>query len=195
MDLIDRIEALFMRRGRAEYLPSDELAAPQAVTALAHALQCAQLAEWAHADHELVAASLLHDLGQLIDAEGQDPLRVEAHEGAALALLGQGFGPGVLEPIRLHVQAKRYLVAVEAGYAATLSPSSRLSLSVQGGPMDVEAQRRFLAQPYAREALQLRRWDDLARLPGRRTPPLSYYLDLLRDLLGDMRTPRRLAIA
>ncbi len=191
MDLIARIEALFLRRGRAEY----ESDVPQPVPVLAHALQCAQLAEWAHADHELVAASLLHDLGQLIDAEAGAPLRIESHETAALPLLAQGFGPGVLEPIRLHVQAKRYLVATEVGYEAGLSPSSRLSLERQGGRMNAEERLLFLAQPYAREALQLRRWDDLARQPGKRTPPLAYYLDLLADLMRDMRTPPRLAIA
>ena len=59
MDLVSKIEALFMRRGALEY--SAERREP--VTALAHALQCAQLAEWAHADESLVMAALLHDLG------------------------------------------------------------------------------------------------------------------------------------
>jgi hypothetical protein len=32
--------------------------------------------------------------------------------------------------------------------------------------------------------VQLRRWDDLAKTPGQRTPPLGYYLGLLDSLLS-----------
>lgn len=189
MDLIAKIDALFRRRGHLQY--SAERREP--VTALEHALQCAQLAEWAHAEHSLVAAALLHDLGQLMDGSAWDPLGDDQHEMAALPLLrAGGFGPSVLEPIRLHVAAKRYLVATDPRYAPTLSEASRHSLALQGGPMDVLERQRFMAHPHAPAALQLRRWDDLAKRPGMRTPPLSYYLALLEELLKEAPSPWRL---
>ncbi|MDT9000014.1 phosphohydrolase [Paucibacter sp. APW11] len=194
MDLIGKIEALFLRRGGLAYCVHG-LEHREPVTALQHALQCAQLAEWAHADISLVAAALLHDLGQLIDAAPEQALQDDEHERRALTLLATGFGAEVLEPIRLHVQAKRYLVSTEAGYEQALSPASRHSLTLQGGRMNAEERLLFLAQPHASAALQLRRWDDLAKHPGKRTPPLAYYMSLLDELLRETRTPPRLLIA
>lgn len=191
MDVIGKIEALFERRGHLSYFGEHR----EPVTALAHALQCAQLAEWAHADTSLVAAALLHDLGQLLDGGPQDGLHDDQHECRALTLLAAGFGPDVLEPIRLHVQAKRYLVATDPAYEPTLSPASRHRLVLQGGVMSADECLRFMARPHASAALQLRRWDDLAKLPGKATPPLGYYLSLLEDMLRERRHQRRLAIA
>lgn len=192
MDLIAKIEALFERRGHSHY--SAERTEP--VTALQHALQCAQLAEWACAELPLVAAALLHDLGQLMDGGPLDPLRDDLHESRALPLLASGgFGAAVLEPIRLHVAAKRYLVSTDAAYEAGLSPASRHSLALQGGRMNAEEKLIFMAQPHASAALQLRRWDDLAKRPGMRTPPLAYYLNLLEELLRERQMARRLSIA
>jgi len=65
-DIVDGIERLFIRRG--EQLHDDSRREP--VSALAHALQCAQLAEWAHADVSPVAAALLHDIGHLLASAG-----------------------------------------------------------------------------------------------------------------------------
>ncbi|MDN3545052.1 MAG: HD domain-containing protein [Roseateles asaccharophilus] len=191
MDLVSKIDALFARRGACRY----EGERREGVSALEHALQCAQLAEWAHADNSLVVAALLHDLGQLMDGGPQDPLRDDRHEQLALPLLAAGLGPDVLEPIRLHVQAKRYLVSTDPGYESGLSPASRHSLALQGGSMKPEEQLVFMAHPHASAALQLRRWDDLAKVPGKRTPPLGYYLVLVEDELARMRRPRRVAIA
>ena len=53
------------------------------------------------------------------------------------------------------------------------------SLALQGGALSVEEAAAFQAQPHAPAALSLRRWDDLAKVPGRETPPLGYYLGLL----------------
>lgn len=170
------IETLFTKHGSVPYDGSRR----EPVTALEHALQCAQLAEWAHADDALVAAALLHDLGHLLtplDGDEDD----DCHETVALPYLA-AFGPQVLEPIHLHVAAKRYLVATDARYLASLSPASARSLSLQGGPMTAEEVAQFEATPFAMDAVQLRRWDDLAKTPGQETPPLGYYLALLEDL-------------
>lgn len=177
---IDDIEDLFLRHGDQAY----EGQRQEPVTVLQHALQCGQLAEWAHADDALVAAAFLHDLGHvLISAEERaDDTLDDRHEDVAPPYLSHAFGAEVLEPIRLHVAAKRYLVAVDPDYERSLSPASRHSLALQGGAMSQAEVEAFEATPYAMDAVQLRRWDDLAKVPGQRTPPLEYYLALLEDL-------------
>jgi phosphonate degradation associated HDIG domain protein len=178
MTLIDRIEEMFSLYGASAY----EGARKESVSALEHALQCAQLAEWAGADAPLVAAALLHDIGHFIVADPEGDDIDDVHELRALPFLSEGFGAAVVEPVRLHVQAKRYLVATDPAYAATLSPASVHSLVLQGGPMSVDEMRFFDELPFAQQALQLRRWDDLAKEPGKRTPPLAYYLALLEEV-------------
>jgi phosphonate degradation associated HDIG domain protein len=178
LDLLDQIEQLFDTHGHQPY----EGRRAESVTALAHALQCAQLAEWAHARPGLVAAALLHDIGHFLTPDVQVDEIDDVHELRALGLLGREFGTEVLEPIRLHVQAKRYLVAVDPGYVAGLSPASVHSLDLQGGPLRDDELRAFEALPYADDAVALRRWDDLAKTPGERTPPLAYYLSLLDNV-------------
>ncbi len=173
MNLIDRIETLFAEHGGRAY----DDARKESVTALQHALQCAQLAEWARAPDALVAASLLHDIGHFVahtEAHTDD-----RHELRALPELAAHFGAEVLEPIRLHVAAKRYLVATDRHYLAGLSPASVHSLALQGGPMTAAEAEEFATLPHAMDAVQLRRWDDLAKVPGEVTPPLGYYLALL----------------
>lgn len=177
---VDYIEHLFELHGGNAY----EGARRESVTALEHALQCAQLAEWAHADAPLVAAALLHDVGHFLAAEAisRDDQVDDRHEVLAMSLLAPAFGPAVAEPVRLHVEAKRFLVRADAAYAAALSPASAHSLVLQGGPMSDAEIEAYEALPHAHAATQLRRWDDLAKHPGKRTPPLAYYLALLRDL-------------
>jgi predicted HD phosphohydrolase len=144
MDILDQITELFHLNGHTVYEGRRE----EPVTALAHALQCAQLAEWAEAPHALVVAALLHDVGHFIaPAHGADAID-DVHELRALGLLATAFGPEVIEPVRLHVQAKRLLVTVDPSYAGTLSPASKHTLSLQGGAMSPDEVRLFQALPY-----------------------------------------------
>jgi phosphonate degradation associated HDIG domain protein len=177
MDAIDDIERLFAQHGSQLY--DGQLR--ESVTALEHSLQCAQLAEWAQADPSLVAAALLHDIGHFVDEMTGDQID-DQHERRAASRLAPSFAAAVVEPVRLHVQAKRYLVATDARYLAGLSSASLHSLGLQGGPMSADECRRFEATPFAEDAVLLRRWDDSAKIPGRKTPPLAYYLPLLREL-------------
>jgi phosphonate degradation associated HDIG domain protein len=176
--LIDRIECLFLAHGHEAY----DGARRESVTALEHALQCAQLAEWAHADAPLVAAALLHDIGHFLDGTLLQEHVDDGHEQHAAAFLSQCFGAAVVEPVRLHVQAKRYLVSTDSRYAGTLSAASAHTLALQGGAMTADECRAFEALPHAEDALCLRRWDDAAKAPLRRTPSLGYYLSLLSEV-------------
>lgn len=148
------------------------------VSQLAHALQCAELAETEGASSALITASLLHDMGHLVDKRfevGQNKDIDRHHEDIGAAYLSAWFKDDVTIPIRLHVPAKRYLCAVVDGYFEDLSDASVRSLELQGGiftPAEAEA---FISQPYAEDAVRLRRWDDLAKVPDKKTQGLDHY--------------------
>lgn len=147
-----------------------------------HALQTAALAEEAGAADALVAAAFLHDLGHLLNLQGETPSERgidDLHQYFALPFLRPLFSDAVLEPIRLHVDAKRCLCAIDADYFSKLSADSVRSLTLQGGIFsDVEA-REFMSKPYASDAMSLRRWDDLAKAPDRKTPSVEHYMALV----------------
>ncbi|MEX2618280.1 MAG: phosphonate degradation HD-domain oxygenase [Alphaproteobacteria bacterium] len=151
----------------------------EAISQLDHALQCAALAENSGASPAMIAACLLHDIGHMVDNRFEGAARQgvdRRHEKIGAAFLRQWFGPGVTEPVILHVPAKRYICAVDSDYADTLSPASVRSLELQGGPFDCDDARRFIRQAYAQDAVQLRRWDDEAKTPEAATPPLDHFL-------------------
>ncbi len=153
------------------------------VSQLEHALQCAHQAEQAQVPDDLMVAALLHDLGHLLHDLGEGATQRgldDKHEVRALHLLRRAFGGAVLEPIRLHVDAKRYLCEVDTAYYDTLTPASKASLALQGGPFSADQAQRFILQPQAREAARLRVWDDHAKTPRVATPPLEHYAEVMR---------------
>lgn len=179
MDMIDRIVSLFAEKGQAAYFG-------EAVTQTEHALQCAHLAERSGADSELIAASLLHDVGHLLHGQSEDSAargHDGRHEEGGAAWLRHEFGPAVVDPIRLHVAAKRYLCAVEPDYHACLSSASQLSLRLQGGPYTAAEVDRFEREPWFRSAVAVRRWDDAAKIPGLAVPGLEHYRAALQAAL------------
>ncbi len=173
----DTIQQVFEDRGSGQY-------GGEAVSQLEHALQCGALAEEAGASQSLVVAAFLHDIGHILDhapmLEGTVENFDDKHEYRGNAWLREQFGPEVADPIRLHVIAKRYLCTVDPEYIKTLSPTSLQSFHDQGGVMDEAEQQRFEAEPYLKEALELRRWDDAAKIPNHPTPPLQHFVDLVR---------------
>ncbi len=182
---IDDLERLYADRGARKY---EIGGAAGGVSQLDHALQCAALAERAGADDALVAAALLHDLGHLIhdDQDGElDHDHDDVHQYIALPFLRRWFGPAVVEPIHLHVEAKRYLCAVERGYLAGLSAGSQRSLALQGGVFDGAQAAQFVQRPYSHDAVSLRRWDDRAKIPGADVPPFASYRPLLREVAAE----------
>jgi phosphonate degradation associated HDIG domain protein len=172
---VSDICTLFARKGGRAY-------DGEGVTQLEHALQTAALAEAHGAPSPLVAAALLHDLGHMINDQGDTPtLRGidDRHQYAALPFLRGSFGDAVLEPIRLHVEAKRYLCATQPGYYEALSSDSKRSLALQGGAHDDAQSAEFIARPYAADAVEVRLWDDQAKMPGAATPTLAHFLAVL----------------
>ena len=154
----------------------------ESVTQLAHALQCAAHARAAGADDDLVLAALLHDVGHL-GASGERVAQHETprrHHGEQAARLIIPYVPErVAWIVEHHVIAKRYLCAVEAGYAASLSPASVRSLTAQGGPLGAEECGALERERWFEEAVAVRRWDDLAKDPTAVVAPLEDYRALL----------------
>ena len=176
--IIDRIFALFDRFGSESY--------GEHATQLQHALQVAELARRSGCTPALIAASLLHDIGQFIDDAGNaaQTLGVDArHEVSGAKFLEAHFPAEVYEPVRLHVAAKRYLCAVDSAYLEKLSPASRLSLKYQGGPMTPDEIRSFESEPFHADAVALRRFDDTGKQPDWHPPQLMSYRALLESLL------------
>ncbi|MBA2549041.1 MAG: HD domain-containing protein [Burkholderiaceae bacterium] len=181
---LDDLEPLFNAHGARMY-------AGEPVTQLQHALQSAERAEQSGADAALIVAALLHDLGHMVNDQGETPtLRGidDRHEYVALPFLRGLFDEAVLQPIRLHVDAKRYLCARGDGtingaqYWANLSADSKRSLELQGGIFaDAEADR-FIAQPHAAGAVSVRLWDDAGKIEDAATPPLQHYLAIAQRI-------------
>jgi phosphonate degradation associated HDIG domain protein len=167
------IALLFARHGAEQY-------SGEPVTQLEHALQTAHFAEQSEASDALVTACLLHDLGHLLNHQGETPtLRGidDTHQYFALPFLRGLFPDAVLAAIKLHVDAKRYLCQVDAGYYDRLSDDSKRSLALQGGVFGSAAAAEFIAQPGAHDAVRLRQWDDLAKQADLATPSLAHFLD------------------
>jgi phosphonate degradation associated HDIG domain protein len=171
---VDELMALFTSKGQAQY-------GREAVSQLEHALQCAALAEAEGAAPMLVAAALLHDVGHLIAKPRADD-GDDKHEDIGWGYLKTHFPTGVSEPVRLHVPAKRYLCATEAGYFGILSPASVRSLELQGGRFTPDEAQAYRDQPFALDAVRVRRWDDGAKVPGAPTKTIDDYAGLLRAL-------------
>ena len=171
LDTVDFLIRTFREKGDSAYLG-------EAVSQLEHALQAAWLAEQEGASPALVTAALLHDVGHLLHDLPDNCARRgvdDRHENLGARWLRRHFTPEVVEPIRLHVASKRCLCGAEPEYLAGLSPASRLSLRLQGGPMTEWEQLQFRCHPYSTAALRVRRWDDLAKVSGLETPDLEFF--------------------
>lgn len=181
MTIIDQIFDLINNHG-------GELYFGEQVTEKEHALQCAYLAEQAGAPPNLVAGALLHDIGHLLHGLGEDVAEhgIDAKHEDVGALWLEGYFPAeVVDCVRLHVDAKRYLTAVQPGYLEGLSVASTESLMLQGGPFTEEEVKEFEAtEPNYLAALQVRRWDDEAKVVGLAVPPVEHYRPVLESVLA-----------
>ncbi len=185
MDAVIWLRDTFAGAGGQDYLG-------EPVTVAEHMLQCAALARAAGAPNNLVVAALVHDVGHFVGlisgrdeiVAGANPISGRAlmsgsnnhHDESGAAWLAQWFGPDVTEPVRMHVNAKRYLCATEPAYFDILSDASKFTLAVQGGPMSATEIAEFETSPYAHDAVAVRRWDDEAKDPVGRTPSFEEFV-------------------
>jgi phosphonate degradation associated HDIG domain protein len=170
------IEKLFDQRGREQYTG-------EPVTQLQHALQSGFLGEQAGASDELVTAAFLHDLGHMLHDLGETPSIHgvdDVHQYRVLPFLRGLFPDSVINAIQRHVDAKRYLCATRPEYHDSLSDDSKRSLKLQGGIFSEGEAAAFIAEDGAKDAVQLRLWDDLAKQPDLQTPGLAHYMQIAR---------------
>lgn len=166
------VDELFEFMGTMMNAPSQE-ATP--LTELDHALQCAAELERRRPDDiELQLAGLVHDI-----ARGAGPAASHGTRGADA--VRPVLGARVAALVEAHIPAKRYLIATDPSYRALLSPVAADSLSAQGGAFGPDEVAAFEAQPYWREAVELRRADEAAKVPGRVVPGLGHWIMALRD--------------
>ncbi len=178
MSVTEQILAIFQEGGSSAYFG-------ESVSMTEHALQAAYFAQAAAAPPALIVAALLHDIGHLVDdvpSDIADWTTDAHHERVGSRWLATRFRPEVSEPVRLHVPAKRYLLATDAKYFAKLSPASVITLKLQGGPMAAHEVAQFETEPYYKEAVRVRQWDDQGKVAGLKTPSLGDYRALIESL-------------
>ena len=104
------------------------------------------------------------------------------HESVGFNFLKDYFKPEVTEPIKLHVQAKRYLCRNKS-YYEFLSNPSKISLKLQGGIMDDDEIRKFTSLKFYEDAIMLRKYDDDAKTPSVKMKKIDDYRDLITSQL------------
>ena len=175
MSVADEIFSIFGSRGSAAYFG-------ESVSTTEHCLQTAHCAQLEQAPVALIVASLLHDIGHLVVDVPDDIADWTSdafHEKVGGDWLAKRFGPEVSEPVRLHVLAKRYLCATRPAYLAKLSPASIITLKLQGGVMSCAEIVSFEAEPFFKDAIRIREWDDQGKVTGSETPDLPSYRTMI----------------
>ncbi|KAF2094976.1 hypothetical protein NA57DRAFT_46108 [Rhizodiscina lignyota] len=186
--------SLYEKAGTGDYIG-------ERISQLEHSLQCAHLASSSGADAETTIAALFHDIGQFLPADdvralarsvqdmrtaSSDDLEGSVgrvgHEAIGAEYLTRlGFSTKVSALVGAHVEAKRYLCAVDPTYE--LSDASKASLRFQGGPMNEEERQEFEAEGWYKEKCALRKWDDGAKVVGLEVEGLDTYRPLIQALL------------
>jgi predicted HD phosphohydrolase len=177
MTVLEEILQLYGDRGDDAYFG-------ESVSMTEHGLQAAHFARAAGAPSSLIIAALLHDVGHLVEEVPDDLADWTAdagHERIGAEWLARRFPPAVSEPVRLHVPAKRYLLATDAAYLANLSPASIVTLKLQGGPMSPEEAARFETERFKAEAVLVRRCDDRGKVAGLKTAGLADYRAMIEE--------------
>ena len=150
-----------------------------------HMIQSAMLAEKNNCSSSLICASLLHDYGHFI-LDDPDKLVNQKedgkHEDVAYRYLKKYFKKNVVEPIRIHVKAKRYL-ARNQKYYRVLSQASKVSLHLQGGVMNEKEVEEFEKEKFFDDAIKLRKFDEAAKKTGVKMKDINNYKSLLSSNL------------
>ena len=144
-------------------------------------IQTAMLAEKNKCSDNLICSSLLHDYGHFI-IDDPDKLVSNQIDGNP-ELIGANylksfFCEGIINPILLHVDAKRYLCRSKK-YFNSLSEASKISLKLQGGIMKNNEVKLFKQYSNYRDAIKLRRFDEDAKKQNIKIKKIEDYKKLL----------------
>jgi len=173
-----------------KYKSNKDLYIGEKITISEHMIQTAMLAEQNNSSKSLVCASLLHDYGHFI-VDDPDLMVSKSldgkHESVGFDFLKDYFKPEVTEPIKLHIQAKRYLCR-DKSYYDLLSDPSKVSLELQGGIMDYKEAKKFTSLKFYKDAIILRKYDDDGKIPNIKMKKIDEYRDLITSQLINEKT-------
>ena len=153
----------------------------EGLTMSEHMIQTAMLAEKNKCSGDLICSSLLHDYGHFVL---EDPNRLVSdhidgnHEIIGANYLKDFFSNEIIEPILLHVDAKKYL-ARNNKYFDNLSEASKTSLKLQGGIMSDNETKQFEKNINYKNAIKLRRFDEGAKKQNIKIKNIKDYKKLL----------------
>lgn len=170
---------IFERRGSEAYLG-------EPVTMAQHMLQGATMAETQGLPEDVIVAALLHDIGHFTSEFGTyhpDDTEDRHHEDAGAEVLSDFFPSVVIDCVKYHVAAKRYLCATRPDYFDRLSGASVHTLSLQGGPMDVDEVAAFEANPNLKKIIQVRYLDEAGKRPDMETPSFSHFAPMVQRVV------------
>jgi len=169
----------------SNFINSKSLYIGEKVTMSQHMIQTAMLAEKAKCDDDLVCSCLLHDYGHFILEDPDELVKLSIdgqHENIGYEYLKNFFKKEIVEPIKYHVLAKRYL-AREKNYFDLLSEASKTSLKLQGGALNQGESIKFEAQEYFKSSILLRKFDEAAKKTDVKMKSIHDYQKLLSSKL------------
>ena len=177
MNIIDKIISNFIN--------NKSLYIGEKVTISEHMIQSAMIAEKAKSSSSLICSCLLHDYGHFI-LEDPDKLvkkKIDGkHEDIGYEYLKKFFKKEVVEPIKYHVLAKRYL-AREKKYFNLLSEASKISLKLQGGVLNKRKSKEFEKKDFFKNSIKLRKFDEVAKRTDIKMKSIIEYKDFLSSQL------------
>ena len=177
MQVIDKITSNFTS--------NKSLYIGEKVTMSEHMIQTAMLAEKAKCDDNLICSSLLHDYGHFILEKPDELVELNVdghHENIGYEYLKSFFKKEIIEPIKYHVLAKRYL-ANDKKYFDLLSEASKTSLKLQGGVLSDDECHKFENQEYFKASILLRKFDEEAKKTNLKMKSIHDYKKLLTSKL------------
>ena len=177
MNIIDKIISNFIN--------NKSLYIGEKVTISEHMIQTAMIAENAKSSNNLVCSCLLHDYGHFILENPDELVRKKIdgkHEDIGYEYLKKFFKKEVVEPIKYHVLAKKYL-SREKKYFNLLSEASKLSLKLQGGVLNKKESKEFEKKDFFKNSIKLRKFDEVAKKTDIKMKSIIEYKDLLSTQL------------
>lgn len=176
--LVDDLFKLIADQGEADYIG-------ESITQLEHMCQAAEMAEAQGNDDEVILGALFHDIGHICVEYGEEDDmdgygHAEHDKVGADYLRDRGFSEKIARLVESHVEAKRYLCATKPGYHDKLSPASAKTLEFQGGPMSETEVTAFEADPFFKDIIKVRAWDELAKEENRPLPDMNRYKEMAK---------------